>query len=45
MRGLLDMKKEQTQRRKRGEVEIQPFGDWWIEQALRGGCTSKPQKI
>ena len=26
--------KEQTQRRKRGGLEIQPSGDCWIEQAL-----------
>ena len=29
------MKKEQTQRRKRGGLEIQPFWDCWIEHALR----------
>ena len=29
------MKIEQTQRRKRGGLEIQPFGDCWIEQAMR----------
>ena len=29
------MRKEQTQWRRGGEVEIQPFGDCWIEQAMR----------
>ena len=28
------MKKEQTQRRQRGGLEMQPFGDSWIEQAM-----------
>ena len=34
-RSIRSMKKEQSQRRKRRGLEIQPFGDCWIEQALR----------
>ena len=29
------MKKEQAQRRKSGELQIQPFGNCWIKQAMR----------
>ena len=34
-RSKRSMKNEQTKRRKRGGLELQPFGDYWIEQALR----------
>ena len=34
-RSVRRMKEEQTQRLKRGGLEIQPFGDCWIEQVLR----------
>ena len=35
VRSIRSVKKEQRQRRKRGGLEIQPFGHCWIEQALR----------
>ena len=44
-RSIRSMKKEWTQRRKRGLLQIQPFGDCWIEQAMRRKYVEGTKKL